>query len=99
MLRRWEISLLAMVLLLPSLTCTRLPEAPRPENVTLGTEELPALDSIPSGWGRLVAATTTPVYQGMIQLWFADENGKVRMVPFNIQTSQLVRNAVVFPRR
>jgi len=99
MLHRMPIWLLVVVFLLPILSCARLEEAPSQKTVSLGTEKLPAPDSIPVGWGKLVSVTTTPIYQDVCQLWFQDENGKVRMVPFNIRNRFLVPDAVVIPRK
>jgi hypothetical protein len=90
-----------VVFLFPIISCTRLDEAqPKPKGtVSLGTEKLPALDSIPSEWGKLVSVSTTPIYAGWFQLWFQDENGKVRMVAFDIQNRALKPDAIVVPRK
>jgi hypothetical protein len=99
MLHRKAIWLLVVVFLFPVISCTRLDEAPPKGTVLLGTEKLSALDSIPSEWGKLVSVSATPIYDGILQLWFQDENGKVRMVPFDIRNSRLVGHAVVVPRK
>ncbi|MEI9479313.1 MAG: hypothetical protein WCO26_22460 [Deltaproteobacteria bacterium] len=98
MLQRKTIWLLAVVFLLTILSCTRL-EAP-PQGVRLvGTEKLPALDSIPLEWGKLVSVSTIPKYEGVFQLWFQDGNGKVRMVAFSLKELRLIPDAVVVPRK
>jgi hypothetical protein len=79
------------------LSCTRI-EAP-PQGVSLGTEKLPGLDSIPLEWGKLVSVSTTPIYQGTFQLWFQEENGRIRMVPYTPRGRYLTPNAVVIPRK
>jgi hypothetical protein len=99
MLRRTGIWLLALVLLLPALSCTRLPEKPVQSGVTVGSEQLPAMDSIPPAWGKLVSVTTNPAFPGWFQLWFEDESSTVRMAAFNLRTKQLDSNVVVLPRR
>jgi len=99
MLHRKAICLLVVVLLFPIISCTRLDEAPPKGTVSLGTEKLPALDSVPLEWGKLVSVSATPIYGDILQLWFQDENGKIRMVPFNIRNRCLVDNAVVVPRK
>ena len=99
MLQRKAICLLVVVLLFPIVSCTRLDEGPPKGMVLLGTEKLPALDSIPLEWGKLVSVSAAPIYPDLCQLWFQDENGKVRMVPFDIRYSRLVGKAVVVPRK
>ena len=97
MLLRKTICLLVVVFLLPILSCTRL-DTP-PEGEILGTEKLPALSSIPPEWGKLVSVSTTPIYEGFFQLWFQDENGKIRMVAYSARNGRLTPNAVVIPRK
>ena len=99
MLHRKAICLLVVVFLFPIISCTRLDKGPPKGTVSLGTEKLPALDSIPLEWGKLVSVSATPIYNGILQLWFQDENGKVRMVPFDIQNNRLISDAVVVPRK
>ena len=99
MLHRKAICLLVLVFLFPIISCTRLDEAPPKGTVSLGIEKLPVLDSIPLEWGKLVSVSTTPIYDGYVQLWFQDENGKVRMVPFDIRNNRLVGIGVVVPRK
>ena len=99
MFRQTGIWLLVVVLLLPALSCTRLPEKPAQEGVMVGSEQLPALDSIPPAWGKLVSVTTNPAFPGWFQLWFEDESSTVRMVAFNLRTKQFDSNVIVLPRR
>jgi hypothetical protein len=99
MYRQTCIWFLVAVLLLPALSCTRLPEESAQKGVMVGSEQLPALDSIPSEWGKLVSVTTNPAYPGWFQLWFQDETSTVRMVAFDLQTKQFNSNAIVLPRR
>jgi hypothetical protein len=99
MLRQTVIWLLAVVLLLPALSCSRLPEKPAQEGVMIGSEQLPALDSIPPAWGKLVSVTTNPAFPGWFQLWFEDESSTVRMAAFNLRTRQFDSNVTVLPRK
>lgn len=99
MLRQTGIWLLVLVLLLPALSCTRLPEKPAQTGVQVGSELLPALDSIPAAWGKLVSVTTNPAFPGWFQLWFEDESSTVRMAAFNLRTKQFDSNAIILPRR
>lgn len=99
MSRKTGIWLLVVVLMLPALSCTKLPDKTAQGGVALSSEQLSALDSIPAAWGKLVSVTTNPAYPGWFQLWFEDEMSTVRMVTFNFRTGQLDANATVFPRK
>ena len=99
MLRKTGIWFFVILLMLPAFSCTKLPEKPAEGGVVLSSEQLPALDSIPAAWGKLVSVTTNPAYPGWFQLWFEDEFSTVRMVAFNLHTGQLDSNAKVFPRK
>lgn len=99
MFYRKVICLLAVAFLFPIISCTRISEAPNQKTVQLGAEKLPALDSIPLEWGKLVSVTTTPRYQDLYQLWFQDENGKIRVAGFDIKDSRLIPVATVIPRK
>jgi hypothetical protein len=99
MFRQTGILLLVIVLLLPALSCTRLPEKSAQTGVTAGSEQMPALDSIPAAWGKLVSVTTNPAFPGWFQLWFEDESSTVRMAAFNLRTRQFDSNVTVLPRR
>ena len=57
MCRKTGLWILVVVLLLPTLSCTRLPESSAQKGVIVGSVQLPASDSIPSAWGKLVSVT------------------------------------------
>jgi len=99
MFHRKVICLLMVVFLFPIISCTRISEAPSQKAVQLGTEILPALDSIPLEWGKLVSVTTTQKYRDFFQLWFQDENGKIRVAGFDIENRSLIPNVTVIPRK
>lgn len=90
---------LVAVLLLPAFSCSRLPDKSAKEGPTVGSEQLPALDSIPAEWGRLVSVTTSPAFPNWFQLWFENETGTVRMAAFNFRTRQLDPDAMIFARK
>jgi hypothetical protein len=99
MFRKTGVWLFVVILLLPALSCTRLPEGSSQKGVALVSEPLPSMDSIPAEWGKLVSVTTNPAYPGWFQLWFEDESNTVRMVAFNHQTKHFDATAVVLPRK
>ncbi len=99
MRRHAYIWFLVAVFLLPAFSCARLPEKPAQAGATAASEQLPAPDSIPPEWGRLVSVTTNPAYPGWFQLWFEDEASTVRMAAFNFRTKQFDPDAMVLPRK
>jgi hypothetical protein len=99
MCRQACIWLLVAGLLLPALSCTRLPQKAAPAGPLVGSEQLPATDAIPPEWGKLVSVTTNPAYPGWFQLWFEDDSSTVRMAAFDFRNKKLDPDAVVIPRR
>jgi len=99
MSRKTGIWFFVVVLLLPAFSCTRLPEKPAQEGAALSSEQLPAPDSIPLEWGKLVSVTSNPAFPGWFQLWFEDGTSTVRMVPFDLQAKHFGSDAMVLPRR
>jgi hypothetical protein len=91
--------ILVAALLLPAISCSRLPEKAVQQAPTVASEQLPALDSIPPEWGRLVSVTTNPAFPNWFQLWFEDETGTVRMAAFDFRTKQLDPSALIFARK
>jgi len=99
MSRQTCIWLLVAVLLLPAVSCTKLSEKSAQEGAVLGSEQLPALDSVPPEWGKLVSVTTNSAFPGWFQLWFEDETSTVRMVAFDLRTKQFNSDVLILPRR
>lgn len=98
MIGKTGIWLFLAALLLGTLSCARLPEKPAEGAAALSSEQLPAPDSIPAAWGKLVSVTSNPSFPSWFQLWFEDETGTVRMAAFDFRTKKLDPNAVVIPR-
>jgi hypothetical protein len=99
MLRKTALWLFIAMLIVPAFSCTKLQDNSVPAGPALVNEQLPALDSIPTQWGKLVSVTTNPAYPGWFQLWFEDDTSTVRMVAFNHKTNKLDTKVVVIPRR
>ena len=79
-------------------SCTKI-KPQRPEEGSFTLEQLGKLDSIPSTWGKLVAVSNEPDFPNWVQLWFQEEDGKIRMVAYMIGTNQLADTAVLIPRK
>ena len=81
-----------LVLLVPIVSCTRLPEGG-----PLAVQQLPSTDSVPLEWGRLVAVSPRTL-GATSQLWFEDDSGQIRLVVYDEGTRQLSTHATIIPR-
>lgn len=94
--RRSVFVLLCLSLIL-SASCTKL-RTPFPGEQALERQVLPQKDAIPAEWGKLISASNSPSFPNWIQLWFQDDAGLVRMVPYNIDRNILAPDVVLFRR-
>jgi len=99
MCRKTGLWILVAVLLVPTFSCTRLPESPTQKGATVASVQPPSSDSIPAEWGKLVSVTSNATYPGWFQLWFEDGTGTVRLVPFDLQTKHFGSDVMVLPRK
>ena len=98
MLGRAVICFSIVIAVLFLFSCTKI-EPQRPEQGSFKIEKLPAADSLPLNWGKLVAVSNEPDFPNWIQLWFEDEGGNLRLVPYSIGTNRLEGTAVLIPRK
>jgi hypothetical protein len=82
--------LLALVLVIPS--CSRL-EPPAAGN--LPRETLREATTLPADWGNLVSVTSSAMYPDLLQLWFQDSAGNVRMVVYSLPNSQFLHVTLI----
>jgi hypothetical protein len=54
------------------------------------TETLPSGDVVPTEWGRLVSVSSIADYTDLVQLWFEDGGGAIRIVVFRVSTGELL---------
>ena len=45
---------------------------------------------IPAAWGRLAGVSSVAQYPDLIQLWFEDDSGVVRVAVFRATTGELI---------
>ncbi len=93
MLRRTVVVLLLAVVVFSIPACRRL-ESPAaggglPHQTLLNAATLPA------DWGNLVSVTNAASYPDLLQLWFQDRDGNVRMVVFRVTTSEFLHVTLV----
>ncbi len=89
--------LAVLALLAGGISCTRLGVS-GPAEQKLAMEELAKADSIPLGWGKLVSVSSVPGIEHWAQLWFQDDEGTIRMLPYNIGDNSLSGQARVIRR-
>ncbi len=99
MLRRAAIYFLVIASVLLTFSCARLPEEPTPEKGDVAKEAIPQVDSIPTQWGKLISVSSVAQYSNWVQLWFQDDKGHVRMVPYSIQLNKFHNNFTLFRRK
>jgi hypothetical protein len=82
MLSRAHIWLVALVIVLLPLSCSRI-ERPPPAGEEAVAEQLPALNAIPLEWGNLISVSRPPGESLWLLLTFQDEAGTIRIVFYN----------------
>jgi hypothetical protein len=93
MLRRTA-GILVIPLLLLTGSCRRI-DAPSATGDAIPKEELQPTSAIPSSWGNLVSVSSATLYPDLVQLWFQDSSGNVRMAVFNVETNQLLNSTQI----
>jgi hypothetical protein len=88
---------IVLTLLFGGISCTKLGEPGVGEH-KLVIEKLTAADSIPLKWGKLVSVSSTPGINNWVQLWFQDDEGTIRTVPYDVGGNYLSRQARVIRR-
>lgn len=53
-------------------------------------ETLPSGDAVPAAWGRLAGVSSVAQYPDLVQLWFEDDAGTVRVVVYRASTGELI---------
>jgi hypothetical protein len=88
---------IVLALLASGVSCTKLRE-PGVGEQELVVEKLTKADSIPLKWGRLVSVSSVPGIDNWAQLWFQDDEGTIRIVPYDVSGNYLSSQARVIRR-
>ena len=91
MLRRTAGILLIPSLLLLLVSCRRI-DAPAVTGDAIPRELMQPNAAVPTNWGNLVSVSSVALYPDLVQLWFQDSSGNVRMAVFNVETNQLLNS-------
>ena len=73
-----------------------------PEEVEEGQLErinIADVSAIPEAYGKLVSATSVPLYPNIIQLWFEDSLGTIRMVRVGFQENRIFEEVLIINRK
>lgn len=97
MSRRVIGGLIMLAILSGGISCTKIGQ-PGVREQKLVTEEMTAADSIPSKWGKLVSVSSVTGIPNWAQLWFQDDEGVIRIVPYEVGANYLSRQARVIRR-
>jgi len=89
--------LIILTLLFGGISCTKLGEPGVGEQI-LVMEKLTAADSIPLKWGKLISVSSVTGMANWTQLWFQDDEGTIRIVPYDVNDNYLSRQARVIRR-
>ena len=77
----------ALIVALPG--CRKLDRAEVKTRATV-EEVLPSGDMIPASWGRLAGVSSAANYPELVQLWFEDDAGVVRLAVYRLTTGELI---------
>jgi hypothetical protein len=92
------VHLFFFVLVLATTSCTEIQTPPTPPmEGALPTVQLEYTDSVPQGWGRLVAVTKPA--PSVSDLWFENEDGEIHIVTYTHRGEVLVPAVRVIGRQ
>jgi hypothetical protein len=89
--------LVVCAVLLAGASCTRLGE-PGSDEQPLTLQTLTQTDSIPAAWGKLVSVSSSPGIADLVQLWFQDDAGIIRMAHYNVKNNYLSKQVRMIGR-
>jgi len=88
MYQRFVGCLVIFAILGAGVSCKKI-GTPGPGEQNLAVQKLTKTDSIPTTWGKLVSVSSAPGIENWVQLWFQDDGGVIRMVPYNVSDNFL----------
>lgn len=97
MLRRAHVWLVGLVLVLLPFSCSRIERPPLPGEEAVA-EQLPEMNEIPSAWGNLISVSRTAGESRWLLLFFQDEAGTIRIVPYDPGDRRLLADGPVIGR-
>jgi hypothetical protein len=98
MLLRGTFFLIIVSLVILNVSCAKIEEEQPVLSTVIILEKVPQADSIPSAWGKLIFVSSVPNFQNWALLWFQDDEGNIRMVPYNVIENRLSTEARLIRR-
>ena len=99
MLSRKGVILCLLIIVLFPLSCTKLDQVTTIGTSSLAMEELPGDGSIPADYGNLISVSSLDQYPTMVQLWFQNEDGDLRMVQYSFKYNHFSKFAYLISRK
>ncbi|MBW1674074.1 MAG: hypothetical protein JRJ45_10610 [Deltaproteobacteria bacterium] len=99
MLSRKEMFLCLLIVVLLPLSCTRLDQLTTVGASSLAGEKLPGDGSIPVGYGNLISVSSLDQHPHMVQLWFQNEDGELRMVRYSLRYNHFKKVTYLISRK
>lgn len=96
--RKGAILCLLIVVLLP-ISCTKIDQMTGTGTGLLTIEKLPDGGSIPADYGNLISVSSVKQLPTVVQLWFQNEDGDIRMVRYSFKYDQFLKIAYFIPRK
>jgi len=96
-LQRFAAAFVVIAILAFGAACKKMGE-PGTGEQTLSMEELPRADSIPREWGKLISVSSIPGIENWAQLWFEDDEGRIRIAAYNVRNNYLSKQARIIRR-
>ncbi len=98
MLLRGTFFLIIVSLVILNVSCAKIEEEQPVLSTEIIPEKVPQADSIPSAWGKLISVSSVTNVPNWAQLWFVDDEGNIRMVPYNVRDNRLATEARLIRR-
>ena len=61
--------------------------------------KLSAVDAVPLEFGKLINVTSLSEYPRIMQMWFEDSAGTIRVVRVSMQLNKIYEEALIIPRQ
>ena len=89
----------AVIAILATAACRRIPAPQAGKLPPSQTIEVPSDGKIPADWGRLIAVVDNPITTGVYTMWFEDADGNIRIVYYGVRFRQLNDTAQLIERQ
>ena len=85
---------LVLLLAVVATACQKLPDRTGGEG-GLPRETIVKSDVIPADWGNLVGVSGVGAFPDLVQLWFQDAGGNIRLVVYRVPTAEILNARII----